>query len=269
MKLISFPNLGNTCYLNSVLQNIIYNNDFDKLLKSDENTFNTELQKIVNIIHSEPFEIVNYNLIKFINYFTTEKKLFNKYEQQDAHEFLVSFIDLIKNDEYTGQLRLNIKCTRCNNIKQVYEDFNSINLNIPEIKLINIYSLFEKYLCTEIVESYFCETCNCNCISEQKVTLWKLPKKMILVFKRYNSTGNKILSNVDYQGTLKIRETSTSDIKNYNLTGIINHIGNLYNGHYTSNVKINDKWYFMDDDVVIERNNASTSQSYILFYNIN
>ena len=142
MKLISFPNLGNTCYLNSVLQNIIYNNDFDKLLKSDENTFNTELQKIVNIIHSEPFEIVNYNLIKFINYFTTEKKLFNKYEQQDAHEFLVSFIDLIKNDEYTGQLRLNIKCTRCNNIKQVYEDFNSINLNIPEIKSINIYSLF-------------------------------------------------------------------------------------------------------------------------------
>ena len=92
---------------------------------------------------------------------------------------------------------------------------------------------------------------------------------MILVFKRYNSTGNKILSNVEYNENLKIRETCTSDVKNYNLTGIINHMGNLYNGHYTSNVKINDKWYFMDDDVVIERNNASTSQSYILFYNIN
>jgi ubiquitin C-terminal hydrolase len=281
MKLVSFPNLGNTCYLNSVLQNIIYDHDFGrKILSCEVNSFNKQLQKIVKIIHTEPFEIVNFNLIKFINYFTTEKKLFNKYEQHDAHEFLGSFIDLlIENNkgpdstfkkEYHGLLRLNITCTLCNNIKQVYEEFNSINLNIPETseKLLSIYNLFEEYLCKEMVESYFCEKCNCNCISEQKVTLWKLPKKLILVFKRYTPTGNKILTHVDYTNGIKIRETCTNKILSYNLSGIVNHIGDLYKGHYTSNVKINNKWYFMDDDIVIERNNASTSQSYILFYNL-
>jgi ubiquitin C-terminal hydrolase len=77
----------------------------------------------------------------------------------------------------------------------------------------------------------------------------------------------KISTKVIYpENNLQIRETCSGKICKYSLSGVVNHHGNLFNGHYTTNVKVNDKWYFIDDDVITESNNINISQSYILFY---
>jgi len=265
MNLIAFPNLGNTCYINSVLQNIIYSESFRSKIH------NEEIKKIIDS-DSETF-----NLSSFINYFLNKYTFFEKFRQNDAHEFLTSFIDLVVEEnnllkeDYHGQTKLNIKCLNCNNSKSVYEEFTSINLNVEQN--CDLYDLFEKYLSKEIHDDpenlYFCDHCKCNCISEKKISLNVLPKTLIIVFKRY-SESRKLTNIIDFPlNNLNIRESKSGNVLKYDLTGIVNHLGNLSDGHYNSFVKVKEKWYFMDDDIILQRDSIYNNQSYILFYQLN
>ena len=61
--------------------------------------------------------------------------------------------------------------------------------------------------------------------------------------------------------------------KNYELCGIINHIGNVQKGHYVAccQNKMYKKWYVFDDEVVkiIGKSEVCSKNAYILFYIIN
>ena len=48
MKIVGFPNLGNTCYVNSVLQSFIYNKDFQEFINKSEYDNLKQLVKLVN-----------------------------------------------------------------------------------------------------------------------------------------------------------------------------------------------------------------------------
>jgi ubiquitin C-terminal hydrolase len=87
------------------------------------------------------------------------------------------------------------------------------------------------------------------------------------VLKRYTFTGEKILSEVTFGKSLKIKETETGTIKDYQLYSVINHTGNLYNGHYTNYSIINGKCMLIDDQIV-KLTDLSPKNAYILFYKI-
>ena len=62
----------------------------------------------------------------------------------------------------------------------------------------------------------------------------------------------------------------SQNILEYNLNCVVNHVGNVSDGHYNTMVKIKDKWFFMDDDVAFEKDsiNVIDNRSYILFYDL-
>ena len=71
MKLVTFPNLGNTCYLNSILQCFINNNHFQNIIKNktDKNEFLIELETIIKLIDltvNDETVSIKYNLTNFI-----------------------------------------------------------------------------------------------------------------------------------------------------------------------------------------------------------
>ena len=280
MKLVGIFNLGNTCYINSVLQCFINDSDF----QSKINTFkeNSEvLKEIVNfLLSNHELVIRKFNILEFINSFTNKHKSFTRFQQHDAHEFLLNFLDLFDSSEYYGKTKLQITCCRCKRSKDVIEDFTTINLNVPEVKNNKDYSdltdLFINYLKKEKHDDpnnlYFCDFCKCNTVSEKKIILWKLPKKLIIVLKRYSDNGSKIHTDVEFSiKDLLIKETESGIVNNYSLTSVINHIGDTNYGHYFCSIKKENKWFLIDDETLslsskIDNNN---NKSYILFYSIN
>ena len=288
MKLAVFPNLGNTCYLNSVLQCFIHNKDFQELIKGYDLPFVTELQKItVDLTDNEEHFAHLFNITNLLSLLP-----FRRFEQQDAHECIISFLELLikecpykeqiigENNSwsklntspcvpmYHGQTRNSICCLKCKTVKHVFEEFNSITLSLNSEKSV-LTDLFVKYLEKETYDDpqnlYYCETCVSNEKYEKKISLYKLPKIFIVVLGRYTNTGSKILSEVVFDTTLKIRESESGEIKEYNLQSTINHTGNLYNGHYTNYSIINNKCLFIDDHSVIMRP-LNHEDAYILFY---
>jgi len=263
MKLLSFPNLGNTCYINSVLQCFCYS-QFNLFESIDLNEFNEN----INIV---------FDIKPFINYFFENNKDFKRFQQNDSHEFLIKFLELLSEKfpqvlkEYYGQTNLNITCDHCKNIKCVHEDFNTINLNVP-VESSSLSTLFRDYLKKEIHNDsqnlYYCDYCKNNEVSFQKLNLSVLPNTLIIVLKRYSAIGVKILSEIICESTIYIK---LDEIFEYTLKSTINHSGDLYNGHYTACNLINGEWYYFDDQVInkIETFNYSNSELYILFYQRN
>ena len=271
MKINLFPNLGNTCYLNSVLQCFVYNKKFQNFIKEKLNVpFVNALKKIIENVDLSDDGEYNAHLLN-LN-FLMEYFPFKRFEQQDAHECILSFLDLIKETEnlYHGETKTTVRCLKCKNVKNIFEEFNSINLNIPPENT-NLTDLFVKYLDKEIHNDpdnlYFCETCKSNEPFEKKINLNKLPSNIIFVLKRYNVDNvdnvDKINTEVTFQNNIKIKHFNI--IKEYTLKSMINHTGNLYNGHYTNYVIINDNCFFIDDDF-IKKEPYKCKDAYILFY---
>jgi ubiquitin C-terminal hydrolase len=270
MKLPVFPNLGNTCYLSCVLQSLLHSKGFVENLNGLETPLAKELIKICKFIDNNNDGVHNavlYNIKDLINLIP-----FKKYEQQDAHECILYFLDNLENENiyklFHGKTETCFHCLRCGTNKMAVEPFNSINLTIP-IKTSNVVELFKDYLEPEkfLEENlYSCDTCNDLTQYEKKTSLYLLPDVLIIVLKRYTFTGAKLNSEVHFGSEIKVRETLSGIVKEYQLKSVINHSGNLFNGHYTNFLHEN-MWLFIDDEKV-KPGKCVIDNAYILFYEI-
>lgn len=263
MKIPVFPNLGNTCYLNSVLQCLVYNPAL-KNLDASGNEIVAELNKITSLVdtteNSENLAIM-YNLRDLIKILP-----FKRFEQQDAHECIMILLDAILpfiKPEYYGQTQTNIDCQQCETVTSIYEDFNCLNLTVST-EPSNLTDMLLKYFEKEHITNY-CEKCKSLNNYDKKVSLNRLAKNLIIVLKRYTFTGSKLITKIDIDNVLKIKENVSGEVKTYTLCSTINHFGNLYNGHYTNFVCINGKWFYIDDQLV-RVENFNSENVYVLFY---
>ena len=74
----------------------------------------------------------------------------------------------------------------------------------------------------------------------------------------------KLTNNVVYPPVLKLPGTNDT----YELFGVVSHFGNGVGGHYTSFVKVNQKWYNCDDTKVTSafQGQHIDTNAYLLFY---
>ena len=196
-------NIGNTCYINSVLQCLFYIPPLKNFLYSSKHSNNCHIKGICFLCEYEKLNkltqksqkitggVIPSNIIKNLSYIASN---FIPGSQEDAHEFLLYFITCLEISymKYTkqvlnrnnsnalknfnviqgifgGKIVSQVKCGKCKTISSKIENFTDISLDIA--KNDNLFSSFGKFCEVEKLtgdNKYFCEKCQKKCDSEKK-----------------------------------------------------------------------------------------------------
>eukprot|EP01114_Cavostelium_apophysatum_P020587 TRINITY_DN6946_c0_g1_i2.p1 TRINITY_DN6946_c0_g1~~TRINITY_DN6946_c0_g1_i2.p1 ORF type:complete len:638 (+),score=140.47 TRINITY_DN6946_c0_g1_i2:69-1982(+) len=217
-----FQNLGNTCYINAVLQCItswkLFTRDLrsPKLSKSqiEKAALYRSLVQVVDEVSRLDHGVINPQKIKDSLGKTSHQ--FAGYKQQDAHEFLCFCLSQLEteiaalfksepkspvdedtlisketaslcpiNRNFNCIIEHTITCTNCNDVstlKQLYRDFS---LMLPEsgaAEPLSIQDLFRQFFVTDEVE----KKCKCgHDRAEASHRIVSLPRVLILHLKRF------------------------------------------------------------------------------------
>ena len=242
--------------------------DFDKF-KSDEqiddNMFH-QLQKLFSyLLLSERVDYDPYDFIySFKDFDGNPTKI---YEQKDAQEFLAIFLDKLeqstKNTKYKyiinnifgGKNCSLITCLECGYVSYNYEPSLFLSLEVKNMK--NLNDSLDKFINEEFIDGYECNGCKKKCKISKRNTLALLPNIYIIHLQRltYNweiDKNEKINSRLEFpkrinlknytiENILKDKENKSENIYfkcdeyyDYNLVGIVVHLGYADSGHYYS-----------------------------------
>ena len=170
---------------------------------------------------------------------------------------------------FFGMFHIQIICP-CGNISNRWETFNTLKGVINKTKNPTLLECIHGELNEEIIEGYVCDGCNKRTTAIRKTKVWKLPKNLIVVLKRFTYDGQKIHTPLlsfgeDISlGELFSASSPNKKHSNYTLRSVIDHHGSSQGGHYTAQAK-QDKWFTYDDQSIHESDLEMGSSSYILF----
>ena len=261
-------NIGNTCYINSILQIMSH---IGKFIDEIENYEATKEDETVISIMQQFFAKIN--TIPDTSSHSVEKQALNPQMILDVlHIDYESFIQ-----EDVGEICerfFNIVASHCPDIIDKYFTFTGFqkvihasgmislqefNMNIFQIP-IDLQTHSNELLFTNLLDN---ELADCRVSDEFDSTKFqtiikrfiKLPKVLCFYLKRVQfsndfqqfKTNIKVIFDEVIQFPLTISDNHNEMVE-YELFGIIIHIGSkVMSGHYTSFIKMKNEWFYFDD----------------------
>ena len=298
-------NLGNTCYMNVVLQTLAHSVPLVKYL-FNKNNFpceNTQacmiciLKRHVELIQKNSGQIIE--PIEVCNYVQFSTSQFQCGRQEDAHEFLYFILDklrqcsknhCIQRDENSnfhengnviqdileGITRNEIICASCLKTNLTFDPVIDFNLGIGQ-NTKTLQQALDKFMQSEnTYNSYHCSNCKSNTHAIKKFSISKPPFMAIFQLKRFSFNCSNIQKNnkyVAYPEKLNfspyLSDAQTEPLW-YKLNAVIVHSGHTHtNGHYFCYVKDSvDNWFLMNDSYVkqVSLSEVLQQNAYLLIY---
>ncbi|KAF3622043.1 Ubiquitin carboxyl-terminal hydrolase 20 [Capsicum annuum] len=290
-------NLGNTCFLNAVLQCFMHTVPlFDLLLRNthvpcdlvagyaDFCLICVFKELIGSSLAYDGGSISPWKLVDNLSYFSSG---FRKYQQEDAHEFSQCFLNRLEsqcNDivqqVFGGRLVSKLRCCNCGHCSNTYEPLIDVSLEIKDAD--SLHSALESFTRVEKLDDpeikYTCERCKEQVSIEKQLMLYNAPSVAVFHLKRFQNDSSivqKVDKHISFPLELDLLPY-TENIQSYNeemkydLYAVIVHAGSTSSsGHYYSFICAEpNEWYKFDDSTIsrVHEDLVLEEEAYIMFY---
>jgi len=252
-------NMGSTCYMNAVFQQLSSNSIFLRIMFSDINIENPVLKEIRMIFSSillmKSPVISTQSLVLVLKY--PFQALVNPREQQDAAEFFQFIMNMMPES-----IQNLYKCHFVTNIDGKGMSFHTETKNssfLVSIPVKNMKSFDEAFKSLSLSEEFSGEN-QITIEDNQKIDAIKTDVYttfgdcIAVQLNRFEydiRSGRRVKINKPFAFPLKIdisRYHQASGV--YELSGAVIHSGSYEGGHYTSYVKYGTNWYHFDDEII-------------------
>ena len=272
-------NLGNICYLNSVIQQLFMIPEFRYAIMGiddKKDKIKTELLDDKNALHQLQ-RMFTYLLFTYYGDFIPRDFILslsegetNANEQQDSQEFYSNLCDKIEklidnteqkyliNNFFIGKTCYMNKCSGCGYVSYNFDKFKNLSLDIDGC--VDIFQSLKKYNTIDQIEDYKCSNCQKTVTLEKTAFLSSLPNILIIHLKRIimnyaEDKIQKINSRFEFPITLDLKEycienaidneedgiyKKKDEYYQYKLKGVNIHKGNAEGGHYVSIIKMSN-----------------------------
>ncbi|KAH9010113.1 hypothetical protein EDB85DRAFT_2053774 [Lactarius pseudohatsudake] len=224
------------------------------------------------------------------------------YAQQDAHECFIALLNAahtsargstllkcncIVHSTFGGLLQSDVRCPRCNSMSETMDPCLDISLGLGPGQntlagCLKRYTQFESLS----LKDWPCQKCSkVSQEANKRLSIKRLPPVLSIQFKRFEQRGTetyKIDTPVRVPSSINMAPYTTTALDgngtypgpeamyDYELFAVVNHEGQIDNGHYTSFARFQDTWCRFDDDKVTPATLAevlgTTAPIYMAFY---
>ncbi|KAG2310832.1 hypothetical protein Bca52824_022389 [Brassica carinata] len=281
-------NLGNTCFLNSVVQCLTYTEPLAAYLQDVGHEKRCHvagfcalcaMQKHVRLALQASGRIVAPKYL--VSNLRCISRNFRNCRQEDAHEYMINLLECMhkcclpsgvpseSSDAYRsslvhkifgGSLRSQVKCAQCSHCSDKFDPFLDLSLDIS--KADSLQRAFASPLCKQKVRAV------------KQLTVSKAPYVLTVHLKRFEAhRSEKINKKVEFASAVDMKPfvsgPYTGNLK-YTLYGVLVHYGrSSHSGHYACFVRTSSgMWYSLDDNRVIQVSEKTVfnQKAYMLFY---
>ena len=177
-----------------------------------------------------------------------------------------------------GLLRVTMTCKDCNKSVDSWETFNCLKMPIDmKGEPPTIEDMLKEELKEEEIEGYACDRCKPRrTVAIRKPSIWRLPRMLCLVAKRFTYDGRKIHTPISFPNYESISfsqffskdSPEPSHKHKYQCFATVDHYGSTGGGHYVAQAKspLSDKWNLFNDESTQPLSNPKFGENNYIFF---